>query len=144
MTSRRSHTYADNTIFGLREDQARLEQELHRARSRRLWIQGHGYGYQEPKRQFIELDMPRLGVSPARPFAGGSMVFAEGCGARAGYTPYRASPLVLQSRGRSNFIWSWPKGVTSTLITCVNAGVPMDPGLIRMRGGVGLSRHHVA
>ena len=87
----------DNTIYGLREDQARLEQELDRARSRGSWNQGHGYVYQEPKRQRMELDTPRQ--APARPSAGGSTVTAEGRGAPAGYTPYRAStPVPVEPR----------------------------------------------
>ena len=79
----------DNTIFGLREDQARLEQEIDRARNRESWNQGHGYEYQEPKRQRMELDSPRY--ESVRPSAGGSMVTAEGRGAPPGYTQYRAS-----------------------------------------------------
>ena len=79
----------DNTIFGLLEDQGRLQQELDRARSRGLWNQSHGYKYQEPKRQSMKLDTPRLAL--ARPCAGASMVTAEGRGAPAGYTPYRDS-----------------------------------------------------
>ena len=87
----------DNTIFGSREDQARLEQEPDRPRNRGSWNQGHGYGYQEPKRQHMRLDAPRY--ESVRPSVGGSMVTAEGRGAPPGYTPYRAStPGPAESR----------------------------------------------
>ena len=87
----------DNTIFGLREDQARLEQELDRARNRGSWNQCQGYGYQEPKLQRMELDAPRY--ESVRPSAGGSTVTAEGRGGPPGYTPYRNStPGPAESR----------------------------------------------
>ena len=45
----------------------------------------------------MELDTPPL--APARPSAGGSTVTAEGRGAPAGYTPYRAStPVPVEPR----------------------------------------------
>ena len=75
--------------FGLREDQAHLEQKLDRARNRGSWNQGQGYGYQEPKHQRMELEAPRY--ESVRPSARGSIVTAEGRGAPPGYTPYRAS-----------------------------------------------------
>ena len=48
----------DNTIYGLDEDQARLEPKLYRF-CNRGWHQIQGYGYQEPKSQRMELDAPR-------------------------------------------------------------------------------------
>ena len=83
----------DTTIFGLREGQARLEQELDRALNRRSWNQGHGYVYQEPKRQRMELDAPRY--ESVCPSAGGSTVTAEGRGPRLQTGGPPVGPLFL-------------------------------------------------
>lgn len=86
-----------NTIFGFREDQGCLEQELDRARSRAWWGQGHGYGYKEPERQRMKLEAPHF--TSFCPSACGSTVTTEIRGALAGYMPYRAStPGPAESR----------------------------------------------
>ena len=124
----------DKIIFGLREDQARLKQELDRARTRGSWNR-QGYGHLEPKRQHMELDAPRY--ESVRPSAGGSTVTAEGRGAPPGYTPYRAStPRPAESRHVQVYPQSADRGDYYANYVCEHGRAdvaPADPYASRSR-----------
>ena len=132
----------DNTIYALREDQARLEQQLDLVRSRGLWNQGHGFGYQDPSASVWNL-IRRASRQPVLPQVVPRSL-RRVAGLLQGTRRTGPAPLLLSSRGRSKVTPIRPTGVTSTLITCVNTGVPMDPRLIRMRVVVRLLRRNVA
>ena len=130
-----------NTIFGLCEDQARLEQELDRARNRGSWNQGYGYGYQETKRQRMELESPRY--ESVCPSAGRSTVTAEGRGAPLAIRRTGLAPLGLPSLEMSKSITSPRTGVTTMPTTFAKTGARTWLRLTRMQAGAGIHRRHV-
>ena len=113
----------DNTIFGFRENQARLEQELDRLHNRRSWQQGQGCGYQEPKLQRKELDAPCC--ASIRPSSGLSTVTPEGNLLATRHTGL--APPDLQSRGRRRSTRSLQTGVTFMPAVFASTGARKSP-----------------